>query len=198
MNPYPHGFMTELPSSEITGLLVDWSNGDQTALERLLPLVEQELHRLAHNYMRREKQDHTLQTTALVNEAYLKLVDQKKTHWQNRAHFFAIAAKIMRRILLNYARDQHRKKRGGKAIQVSLSEAAVVFLEQTEELIALDEALQRLAVLDERKSRVVELRYFGGLDVNETAEVLKVSPITVLRDWRFARAWLSREIDHER
>ena len=185
------------PSSEITGLLVDWANGDQTALERLLPLVERELHRLAHNYMRREDKDHTLQTTALVNEAYLKLVDQNKTHWQNRAHFFAIAAKIMRRILLNYARDRHREKRGGKAIQVSLSEAAVVFMEQTEELIALDEALQRLAVLDERKSRVVELRYFGGLDVDETAEVLKVSPITVMRDWRFARAWLSREMEND-
>lgn len=196
VEPLPPRFMIAPPSSEITGLLVDWSNGDQTALERLLPLVEQELHRLAHNYMRREDKDHTLQTTALVNEAYLKLIDQKKTHWQNRAHFFAIAAKIMRRILLNYARDRHREKRGGKAIQVSLSEAAVVFLEQTEELIALDEALQRLAVIDERKSRVVELRYFGGLDVDETAEVLKVSPITVMRDWRFARAWLSREIEN--
>jgi RNA polymerase sigma factor (TIGR02999 family) len=148
--------------------------------------------------MRREKPDHTLQTTALVNEAYLKLVDQKKTHWQNRTHFFAIAAKIMRRILLNYARDQHREKRGGKAVQVSLSEAAVVCLEKTEELIALDEALERLAALDERKSRVVELRYFGGLDVDETAEVLNVSPITVMRDWRFARAWLSREVEHDR
>ena len=186
--------MTEGPSSEITGLLVDWSNGDQAALERLLPLVEKELRRLAHSYMRRENPDHTLQTTALVNEAYLKLIDQKKTRWQNRAHFFAIAAKIMRRILLNYARDQHRKKRGGKAVQVSLSEVSVVSLEKTEELIALDEALERLAALDERKSQVVELRYFGGLDVDETAEVLKVSPITVMRDWRFARAWLLREI----
>jgi len=146
--------------------------------------------------MRREDRDHTLQTTALVNEAYLRLIDQNRTHWQNRAHFFAIAAKIMRRILLNYARDRHREKRGGKVIQVSLSEAAVVFLEQTAELIALDEALQRLAMLDERKSQVVELRYFGGLDVDETAEVLKVSPITVMRDWKFARAWLSREIDN--
>lgn len=190
--------MSSAPSSEITGLLVDWSNGDQTALEKLLPLVEQELHRLAHSYMRREKGDHTLQTTALVNEAYLKLIDQKKTHWQNRAHFFGIAAKIMRRILLNYARDQHRQKRGGQALQVSLSEASVVCLEKPEELIALDEALQRLAVTDERKAQVVELRYFGGLDVDETAEVLKVSPITVMRDWRFARAWLFREIGNGR
>jgi RNA polymerase sigma factor (TIGR02999 family) len=189
--------MTGTSSSEITGLLIDWSDGDQTALERLVPLVEQELHRLAHIYMRRENPDHTLQTTALVNEAYLKLIDQQRTHWQNRAHFFAIAATIMRRILSNYARDQHREKRGGKAVQVSLSEDAVVFLLWTEELILLDEALQRLAALDERKSRVVELRYFGGLDVDETAEVLKVSPITVMRDWRFARAWLSREIEND-
>jgi RNA polymerase sigma-70 factor, ECF subfamily len=189
--------MTSAPTSEITGLLVDWSNGDQAALDKLLPLVEQELHRLAHIYMRRENPDHTLQTTALVNEAYLKLIDQKKTHWQNRAHFFAIAAKIMRRILLNYARDRHREKRGGKATQVSLSEAAVVFLQKTEELIALDEALERLAALDERKSQVVELRYFGGLDVDETAEVLKVSPITVMRDWQFAKAWLSRAIKND-
>jgi RNA polymerase sigma factor (TIGR02999 family) len=188
--------MTAAPTSEITGLLVDWSNGDQTALEKLLPLVEQELRRLAHSYMRRENRDHTLQTTALVNEAYLKLIDQKKTRWQNRAHFFGIAAQIMRRILLNYARDQHREKRGGKAVQVSLSEASVVCLEKPEELIALDEALERLAAVDERKSRVVELRYFGGLEIDEIAEVLKVSPITVMRDWKFARAWLFREMGH--
>lgn len=188
--------MTTASSSEITGLLVDWGNGDQTALEKLLPLVEQELHRLAHNYMRRENRDHILQTTALVNEAYIKLIDQTKTHWQNRAHFFAIAARIMRRILLNYARDQHRQKRGGKAVQVSLSEVSLVCFESAEELIALDEALDRLAALDVRKSQVVELRYFGGLDVEETAEVLKVSPITVMRDWRFARAWLRREIEN--
>ena len=188
--------MTFAPASEITGLLVDWSNGDQTALEKLLPLVEQELRRLAHSYMRRENRDHTLQTTALVNEAYLKLIDQKKTRWQNRAHFFGIAAQIMRRILLNYARDQHREKRGGKAVQVSLSEASVVCLEKPEELIALDEALERLAAVDGRKSRVVELRYFGGLEIDEIAEVLKVSPITVMRDWKFARAWLFREMGH--
>jgi RNA polymerase sigma-70 factor (ECF subfamily) len=196
MNPNPT-IMRDAPTSEITGLLVDWSNGDQAALDRLVPLVEQELHRLAHIYMRRENPDHTLQTTALVNEAYLKLVDQTKTRWQNRAHFYAIAATIMRRILLNHARDRQREKRGGKIVQVSLSEAAVVFLEKTEELIALDEALLRLAALDERKSRVVELRYFGGLDVDETAEVLNISTITVMRDWKFAKAWLSREIDNE-
>jgi RNA polymerase sigma factor (TIGR02999 family) len=188
--------MTPAPTSEITGLLVDWSNGDQAALDRLLPLVEQELHRLAHRYMRRENQDHTLQTTALVNEAYLKLIDQKKTRWQNRAHFFAIAAKIMRRILLNYARDQHREKRGGHAVQVSLSEVSLLSIGRLEDLIALDEALQRLAEVDERKSRVIELKYFGGLETDEIAEVLKVSPITVLRDWRFARAWLLRELEN--
>ena len=180
--------------SEITGLLVDWSNGDQTALEKLLPLVERELHRLAHSYMRRENPDHTLQTSALVNEAYLKLIDQKKTHWQNRAHFFGIAAQIMRRILMNYARDQHRAKRGGKAVQVSLSQVAVMSEEKSGELIALDEALQRLAEIDERKSQVVELRHFGGLSIEETAEVLKISPITVMRDWKYAKAWLARAI----
>jgi RNA polymerase sigma-70 factor, ECF subfamily len=188
--------MPDTPLSEITGLLVDWSNGDQAALGRLLPLVETELRRLAHSYMRRENPDHTLQTTALVNEAYLKLIDQNKTHWQNRAHFFAIAATIMRRILLNYARDQHRQKRGGKAVQVSLSEASTLCVEKPEELIALDEALERLAAVDERKSRVVELRYFGGLDIEEVAEVLKVSSITVMRDWKFAKAWLYREIEN--
>jgi len=186
--------MTADPPSEITGLLVDWSNGDQAALDKLLPLVEQELHRLAHNYMRRENADHMLQTTALVNEAYLRLVDQKKTHWQNRAHFYAIAAKIMRRILLNYARDQHRQKRGGKAIQVSLSGVQVLSFQRPEELIALDEALDRLAALDGRKAHVVELKYFGGLDMDEIAEVLHVAPITVMRDWKFAKAWMFREI----
>jgi RNA polymerase sigma-70 factor (ECF subfamily) len=188
--------MTSAPTSEITGLLVDWSNGNQAALDRLLPLVEQELHRLAHSYMRRENRDHTLQTTALVNEAYLKLINQKKTHWQNRAHFFAIAAKVMRRILLNYARDQRRQKRGGNALQVSLSEVSLLSMARPEELIALDEALERLAGVDERKSRVVELRYFGGLETDEIAEVLNVSSITVMRDWKFARAWLLREIEN--
>ena len=189
--------MSSAPTYEITGLLVDWGNGDQAALDKLLPLVEQELHRLAHSYMRREDPDHVLQTTALVNEAYLKLIDQKKTRWQNRAHFFAIAAKIMRRILLNYARDQHRKKRGGKAVKVSLSDVSLFSMGRPEELIALDEALERLAKIDERKSRVVEMKYFGGLETDEIAEVLKVSPITVLRDWRFARAWLLREIEND-
>ena len=182
---------------DITDLLICWNNGDPTALEKLLPLVERELHRLAHNYMRREHTGHTLQTTALINETFLRLVDQKRVKWQNRAHFFGIAAQIMRRVLINYARDRHREKRGGHAaVQISLSEVILVSNEKSWELIALDEALNRLALLDERKSRVVELRYFGGLSVEETAEVLGVSTITVNRDWKLARAWLSREVRH--
>jgi len=182
--------------SEITALLIAWSDGDQAALERLLPLIERELHRIARHYMRRESPGHTLQTTALVNEAYFRLIDQRSVRWQNRAHFFAIAAKIMRRILLNYARDRQRAKRGGQAVQVSLSEVAAAGEEKSAELIALDEALVRLAAEDERKCRVVELRYFGGLSVEETAEVLGVSPVTVARDWKMAKAWLAREIRH--
>lgn len=179
---------------DITALLIDWSKGDKTALDKLFPLVERELHRLAHSYMRKENPDHTLQTTALVNEAYLRLVDQKKTHWQNRAHFFGIAAQIMRRILMNYARDRQRMKRGGNAIQVSLSEVDLVSGTKASELLALDEALDRLSAIDERKAKVVEFRYFGGLSVEETAEVLQVSSITVMRDWNMAKAWLAREI----
>lgn len=186
--------MTAEPPTEITSLLIDWSKGDKSALDRLFPLVEKELHRLAHSYMRKENPAHTLQTTALVNEAYVRLVDQRKTNWKNRAHFFGIAAQIMRRVLLNYARDRYRKKRFPGAIQVSLSELSVISDTKSAELIALDEALQKLAAIDERKSRVVELRYFGGLSVEETAEVLGTSTITVLRDWKMAKAWLSREI----
>jgi RNA polymerase sigma factor (TIGR02999 family) len=194
LNLTPEDHVTDEPSSEITGLLVDWSNGDKSALDKLLPLVEKELHRLAHSYMRRENPDHTLQTTALVNEAYLKLVDQNKTRWQNRAHFFGIAAQLMRRILLNYVRDQRRKKRGGGAIQVSLSEATIISAERSEEIIALDEALQKLFLINERKARVVEMRFYGGLSNKEIAEVLAVSEITVTRDLNFATAWLLREI----
>ncbi|HEY0407802.1 MAG TPA: sigma-70 family RNA polymerase sigma factor [Pyrinomonadaceae bacterium] len=181
-------------ASDITRLLQDWRDGDQTALEKLMPLVERELHRIANRYMRREHPSHTLQTTALVNEAFLRLVDQKAVRWQNRAHFFAIAAQIMRRILLNYARDRHRAKRGGRAIQVSLSEINGMSEEKSSELIALDEALQRLEAVDKRKCRIVELKYFGGLSVEETAEALHISPITVMRDWNMAKAWLAREI----
>ncbi|HEY0375634.1 MAG TPA: ECF-type sigma factor [Pyrinomonadaceae bacterium] len=182
--------------SEITDLLVCWNNGDQAALEMLMPLVERELHRLAHNYMRRERPEHTLQTTALINETFLRLVDQSRVSWQNRAHFFGIAAQIMRRVLLNYARDRRRDKRGGGAYKVSLSEADAVSDEKSVELLALDDALRRLSALDERKGRVVELKHFGGLTVKEIAEVLGVSPVTVARDWDLARAWLAREIGH--
>ena len=163
-----------------------------------MPLVEKELHRLAHHYMHRENPGHTLQTTALVNEAFVRLMDQKRVRWQNRAHFFAIAAQIMRRVLLNYARDQKRVKRGGGAIHVSLYEDDIISPGRSAELIALDEALNRLASVDERKSKVVELRYFGGLSVEETADVLGVSSITVMRDWNLARAWLAREMTDER
>ena len=180
--------------ADITGLLLRWSDGDHDALEGLLPLVERELHQLAHYYMRRERGGHTLQTTALINETFLRLVDQTRVRWQNRAHFFGVAAQIMRRVLLNYARDQRRQKRGGGAFRVSLSEVNAVAEEQSAELLALDEALLRLAAFDERKSRVVELRYFGGLSNEETAEVLKVSVVTVIRDWNIARAWLAREL----
>lgn len=183
-------------SSDITDFLVNWCEGDQTALEKLLPLVERELRQLAHYYMRQENRGHLLQTTALVNEAFLRLIDQKRVRWQNRAHFFAIAAQMMRRVLLNYARDQKRIKRGGGAVCVSLSEAETISSAQPAELIALDEALERLTQIDERKSRIVELRYFGGLSVEETAEVLQISTMTVMRDWNMAKAWLAREIIH--
>jgi RNA polymerase sigma factor (TIGR02999 family) len=180
---------------QITELLAAWSKGDETSLERLLPFVERELRRIAHNYMRRENGNHTLQTTALVNEAYLRLVDQTSVNWQNRSHFFAISSKIMRRILLNYAREQHAGKRGGGAIHVELNESLVLTPEKSNELIALDEALKKLKKFDEQKSRIVELRYFGGLTIEETAEVLQIAPPTVSLHWRLARAWLKREIE---
>lgn len=186
--------MSRPASNEASQLLTDWGNGDQSALEKLLPLVSEELHRLAHYYMSRERAGHTLQTTALVNEAYLRLADQKQTRWQNRAHFFAIAAQLMRRILVDHARSLHASKRGGGAARVSLDGAIVLSPEPTVNLLALDEALKRLHELDLRKSQIVELRYFGGLTVEETAEVLRVSSITVMRDWSLAKAWLHREI----
>ena len=177
---------------QVTQLLTAWSDGDRSALEKLLPLVEAELHRLAHRYMSRERGDHTLQTTALVNEAYLKLVDQRVT-WRNRAHFFAIAAQIMRRILIDHARKHLGPQRGGGRV-VSLEDVPVINDDRASELVALDEALVELARLDSRKASVVELRYFGGLDVNEIALVLKVSPDTVTREWRRAKAFLRREL----
>lgn len=186
-----------MPSSapqEVTQMLLAWSNGERAALDKLLPIVEAELHRLAHRHMSRERPDHTLQTTALVNEAYLRLIEQKRVNWQNRAHFFGIAAQLMRRILVDHARSHARAKRGGGVAPVSLNETAVVFEERSAELIALDDALADLAATDPRRSRVVELRYFGGLSNEEAAEVLGISPNTVMRDWKMAKAWLYREI----
>ena len=186
--------MTPSPD-EVTQLLLDWSNGSEAALERLTPLVYEELHRLAHRHMRRERSGHTLQTSALVNEAYVRLIDQRSVHWQSRAQFFAIASRLMRRILVDHARGHNRAKRGGGALQVSLDEAAVVSQERAAELIALDDALSGLAAIDQRKTQVVELRFFGGMSVEETAEVLKVSVVTVMRDWSTAKAWLKRAIE---
>ncbi len=184
--------MSESASKDVTQLLAAWSEGDRSALERLLPLVEGELHRLARRYMSRERQDHTLQTTALVNEAYLKLIDQK-VNWQNRAHFFGIAAQIMRRILIDHARQHLGPQRGGGKT-ISLEDVAVVSNERAAELVALDEALTSLTLFDKRKGQVVELRYFGGLSVEEIAAVLGISVDTVTRDWRRAKAFLRREL----
>lgn len=175
---------------EVTQLLAEWSGGDESALGELLPLVEKELHRLAHYYMSRERAGHTLQTTALINEAYLRLAQGKQEHFQNRAHFFAVAANLMRQIMVDHARARQSAKRGGGLQKVSLDEAATVGDERAAELIALDEALQELALAAPRQGRVVELRYFGGLSVEETAKVLKVHSNTVLNDWREAKAWL--------
>ena len=188
MSPRPH---------QITQLLQDWGHGDQHALDKLLPLVQGELHKLAHRYMARERRGHTLQTTALVNEVYLRLVRARDLPWQDRAHFFAVCAQSMRRILTDYARSRRYAKRGGGAQQVSLDEVPEVSRQPRADLVALDDALNRLAAVDERKTRVVELRYFGGLSVEETAEVLKVSPETVMRDWKLAKAWLLRELSGE-
>jgi RNA polymerase sigma factor (TIGR02999 family) len=186
--------MTKASAEEITVLLRAWSNGDQAALEKLTPLVYEELHRLARRYMAREQGGHTLQTSALVNEAYLRLVDARGVRWQNRAHFFAVSAQIMRRILVDFARARRNLKRGGGARPVSLDQALSVSPELGPDVLALDEALDRLAVLTPRQSRVVELRYFGGLSEDEVAAVLEVSPRTVRHDWRVARAWLYREL----
>ena len=181
-------------SRRVTELLVAWSGGDESALEALMPLVHAELRRLARRQMRRERDGHTLQTTALVNEAYLRLVDLSRIRWQDRAHFFAMSARLMRRILVDHARSRQYVKRGGGAWRVTFDEALVASAEPAADLVALDEALQVLARVDARKSHVVELRYFGGLSVDETAEALHVSPETVMRDWRLAKAWLLREI----
>jgi RNA polymerase sigma-70 factor, ECF subfamily len=189
--------MTSPAPKEVTQLLIAWSNGEEEALEKLVPLIYDELRRIARRYMKREPAGHTLQTTALVNEAYLRLIEQKGVKWQNRAHFFAISAQLMRRILVSMARARHADKRGGEARQVSLDEALVISEERAAELVALDEAMNELAALDPRRSRVVELRYFGGLSVEETAEVLNISPETVMRDWKRAKAWLYTELNRK-
>jgi len=188
--------MTQTSPDQVTDLLVAWSEGDKAAYDKLVPLVYDELHRLAHRYMSGERPGHTLQTTALVDEAYLRLVNQK-VHWQNRSHFFAIAAEVMRRILVDYARQRRFAKRGGAAQRVELDEAVLMARERSTEMIALDDALKRLAKFDERKSRVVELRFFGGLSVEETADVLKISVNTIKRDWSTARAWLYKEVNSQ-
>jgi RNA polymerase sigma factor (TIGR02999 family) len=186
------------PSREdLTGLLNDWSNGDQDALNRLMPLVYEELHRLASRYLRHERVGHTLQTTALVHEAYLKLVDQKKANWQSRIQFFAAAAKVMRHVLVDYARSRQAAKRGGAYCRLSLDEATVSSQEKDADLLSLNEALNHLSEIDPQQSRVVELRVFGGLTVEDTAQALGISPRTVKREWSMAKAWLHQQIKKE-
>ena len=180
--------------NEVSLLLLNWSEGDRAALDKLVPLVYDELRRLARHFMRQEREGHTLQTTALVNEAYVRLIDQRSVRWQNRAHFFAVAAQLMRRILVDHARSRRYAKRGGDARQVSFDEAAIVSRERGAELVAVDDALTDLAARDPRKSQIVELRFFGGLNIEETAEVMGISPTTVQREWRSAKAWLYQAI----
>jgi RNA polymerase sigma factor (TIGR02999 family) len=181
--------------TDLTELLLAWNEGDDDALRRLIPLVHDELRRLAHRYMAGERDDHLLQTTALVNEAFLRLVDSSRVKWRNRAHFFAVSAQLMRRILVDFARARDVTKRGGDLVRVDFDEALTVSRQPSGELIALDDALNALARFDHRKSQVVELRFFGGLSVEETAEVLSISSDTVIRDWNFAKVWLLREMD---
>jgi RNA polymerase sigma-70 factor (ECF subfamily) len=182
-------------SVDVTGLLLAWREGDDQALGRLLPVVERELHRLARHYMRGERAGNSLQATDLVNEAYLRLVDARRVNWQSRAHFVAMAARAMRRVLVDAARAKQYQKRGGDAVRVTFDEGLQAASERGRDLVALDAALEALTVLDPRKAKVIELRYFGGLSVDETAEVLSVSPDTVMRDWRLAKAWLRRELE---
>jgi RNA polymerase sigma factor (TIGR02999 family) len=186
--------MAALPN-EVTQLLINWSQGDQSALDELIPLVHAELRRLARHYLARENPGHTLQTSALINEAYIRLIDQQDMPWQNRAHFFGVAAQVMRHILIDHSRRYCSAKRGGGARKIALDEVMLVNDKRAEELVALDDALKTLATLDPRKSQIIELRFFGGMSIEETAEVLKVSPITVTREWRAAKAWLRREMN---
>lgn len=189
--------MSRVPTTHITKRLVEWGQGDRTALDEVLPLLERELRRLAHHYMSRERPGHTLQTTALVNEAYLRLIGQNNVNWQSRSHFYAIAAQMMRRILVDYARGRLYAKRGGGAVHVSLEMADAVSNERTAELTVLDEALRELETIDSRQARVVELRFFGGLTIKETADVMQISSDTVKREWSTAKAWLYREMSCE-
>jgi RNA polymerase sigma-70 factor, ECF subfamily len=182
---------------DVSALLVAWNGGDSSALDKLMPLLYEELRRLAHSYMRRERSDHLLQTTALVHEAYLRMVDQKRACWQNRAQFFGVAAQLVRRILVDDARKSQSVKRGGNALKMPLDEAAQLGPQRSDEVVLLDHAMQALAEVDARKSQIVELRYFGGLTVEETAEFLKISEATVMRDWSLAKAWLYRELHNE-
>ena len=184
-------------TNEITDLLLAWNDGEQAALEKLVPLVEVELRRLARSYMRRERAGHTLQTTALINEAYLRLINARRVSWHNRAHFFGIAARVMRRILVDFSRTKTYQKRGGGAFQVTFDDALVVAPNDNPDLLALDEALTELARVDERKAQVVEMRFFGGLTEKETAIALNVSPETVRRDWRLAKSWLLRRLSEK-
>ena len=186
--------MTNVDSQQITSLLVEWGNGDPTALEKLMPLVYDELRRMARRFMRRQSAGHTFQTTELIHEAYLKLARSGENSWQNRAHFFGVAAQAMRHILVDYARSKHSRKRGGWQERVTLDERFAAAPPNSDEILLLDDAMRQLAALDERKCRVVELKYFGGLTTEEIAEVLKISPETVKRDWRFSRSWLLREL----
>ena len=186
--------MVDVPSHDVTRLLVRWKDGDEAALQQLVPIVHEELRRLARRQMAGERPGHTLQPTALVNEAYLRLVNLKQIQWQNRVHFFSMAARLMRRVLVDFARSRGYQKRGGDATRVSFSQALSVAEDQTTDVVALHDALEALAAIDERKSRVVELRFFGGLSVEETAEVLNVSRETVKRDWTFAKMWLLRQL----
>jgi len=184
-------------TENVTRLLQSWSQGDQAAVSELIPLVYKELRGLAHRYMSHERPEHTLQTTALIHEAYLRLVDQRRARWQNRTHFFAVAAQVMRRILVDYARSRGYQKRGGAAAKAPFEETAIIAPERDQELLALDSALAKLAAFDPRKARVVELRYFGGLEAQEIAEVLDMSAVTVARDWKMAKAWLRQELGND-
>ncbi len=187
-------YLMNAASNQITLLLIDWSKGNEIALEQLFPLVYEELRQIARRFMRRQNSGHTFQTTELIHEAYMRIAKQGEHNWQNRAHFFGVAAQAMRHILVDYARSKNSQKRGGLAEKITLEENLVVSAHRSEEIVALDDALKQLAILDERKSRVVEMKFFGGLTIEEIAEVLKISPETVKRDWRFSRTWLLREL----